>query len=162
MNRLMPRSLFGALSLLLALAPWPAGAQSDPLHNVREVKLIMAEPGEAAQSCGLTRQALETAFFAPLAERGIRSVVSGTGYRLLLRATTITYLEESCVSYVEAQLLLTTRYQDSANQQEQSGNVELWTDGGLYASDSREHAATLERAMRRLGGALAQRWDAAN
>ena len=158
----MPRSLLGALSLLLALMPWPAGAQSDPLHNVREVKLTMAEPGEAARSCGLNRQALESVFFAPLAERGIRSVVSGTGYRLLLRTTTISYLEESCVSYVEAKLLLTTRYQDSANQQEQSGNVELWANGGLYASDRREHAASVERAMRRLGGEFAQRWDAAN
>lgn len=158
----MLRQLLGALFCVAVFAPGVAGAQSDPLHNVRDVKLIAAEPGEAGQSCGLSRQAMESAFFAPLAERGIRSVASGTGYRLLLRATTITYLEETCVSYVQAELLLTTRYQDAANQQEQSGNVQLWSDGGLFASDRREHAAALEREMRRLGGALAQRWDAAN
>jgi hypothetical protein len=66
------------------------------------------------------------------------------------------------VSYIDAQLLLTTRYQDTANQQERSGHVQLWADGGLFASDGREHLATLERGMRRLGGNLAERWDAAN
>ena len=79
-----------------------------------------------------------------------------------MRTTTIAYLEETCVTYVEAQLLLTTRYQDAANQQERSGHVLLWSDGGLQASDKREHGATVERAMRRLGGGLAARWDAAN
>jgi len=43
-----------------------------------------------------------------------------------LGATTVGYLEETCVSYIEAQLLLTTRYQDTANQQERSGHVPLW------------------------------------
>jgi hypothetical protein len=158
----MVRSVLGALAVAWLLAPGVAVAQSDPLHNVREVKLTMPEPGEAGKSCGLSRQLLETAFFEPLAERGLRVVASGTGYRLFLRATTIAYLEESCVSYVEAQLLLATRYQDSANQQEQSGNVQLWADGGLFASDSREHGATVEREMRGLGRKLAARWDAAN
>lgn len=163
----MRRSLAGALALLLSLvflsfAPGAAVAQSDPLHNVREAKLTMPEPGEAGAKCGLSRQPLQSAFFAPLAQRGIRAVESGTGYRLFIRATTISYLEGSCVSYVEAQLLLTTRYFDAANQQEHSGNVQLWADGGLFASDSREHAATVERAMRRLGDKLAARWDAAN
>jgi hypothetical protein len=161
----MRRSSLGAIALLLSLALWAAGATGawgDPLHNVRAVKLTMPEPGEAAETCGLSREALETAFFKPLAERGIEVVASGTGYRLFLRATTIEYLEETCVSYIEAQLLLTTRYQDAANQQERSGHVQLWADGGLFASDAREHLATLERGMRRLGGNLAARWDAAN
>ncbi len=161
----MRRSSVGALALLLTLALWAAGATGawgDPLHNVRAVKLTMPEPGQAAESCGLSREALESAFFKPLAERGIRIVTSGTGYRLFLRATTIGYLEETCVSYIDAQLLLTTRCQDAANQQERSGHVQLWADGGLFASDGREHAATLEREMRRLGGNLAARWDAAN
>jgi hypothetical protein len=161
----MPRSLVGALALLLSLALWAAGATGawgDPLHNVRAVKLTMPEPGEAAEACGLSREALESAFFKPLAERGIQVVTSGTGYRVFLRAITISYLEETCVSYIDAQLLLTTRYQDTANQQERSGHVQLWADGGLFASDRREHSATLEREMRRLGGSLAERWDAAN
>ncbi len=161
----MRRSSVGALALLLSLALWAAGAtgaQGDPLHNVRAVKLTMPEPSQAAESCGLSREALESAFFKPLAERGIQIVTSGTGYRLFLRTTTISYLEETCVSYIEAQLLLTTLYQDAANQQERSGHVQLWADGGLFASDGREHAATLEREMRRLGGNLAARWDAAN
>lgn len=161
----MARSSIGALALLLSLALWAVGAtgaRGDPLSNVRAVKLTMPELGEAAQTCGLDREALEAAFFKPLAERGIQAVASGTGYRLFLRATTIGYLEETCVSYIEAQLLLTTRYQDTANQQERSGHVQLWADGGLFASDIREHLATLEREMRALGGKLAARWDAAN
>lgn len=162
----MGRSSVGALTLLLTLALWAAtttGARGDPLHNVRAVKLTMPEPGqEAAETCGLSREALESAFFKPLAERGIQAVTSGTGYRLFLRAITIGYLEETCVSYIEAQLLLTTRYQDTANQQERSGHVQLWADGGLFASDGREHLAILEREMRALGGKLATRWDAAN
>jgi len=161
----MPRSPVGALALLLTLALWSAGATGawgDPLQNVRAVKLTMPEPGEAAENCGLSREALESAFFKPLAERGIEVVTSGTGYRLFLRAITISYLEGTCVSYIEAQLLLTTRYQDTANQQERSGHVQLWADGGLFASDAREHLTTLERGMRRLGDTLAARWDAAN
>ena len=133
------------------------GAWGVPLRNVWAVKLTMPEPDEAAENCGLIRKALESAFFKPLAERGIEVVTSGTGYRLFLRATTIGYLEEACVSYIEAQLLLTTRYQDTANQQERSGHVLLWADGGLFASDVRELLATLEREMRarrQTGGAL--------
>ena len=161
----MRRSSLGALALLLSLtfsAAGPTMAWGDPLHNIRAVKLTMPELGEAAETCGLSREALETAFFEPLAERGIQVAASGTGYRLFLRATTIGYLEGTCVSYIEAQLLLTTRYQDTANQQERSGHVQLWADGGLFASDAREHLATLERGMRRLGSSLAARWDAAN
>ena len=158
----MRRSSLGALMLLLSLAFSATLAQGDPLSNVRAVKLTMPEPGEAAANCGLSRERLELAFFEPLAERGLEAVVSGTGYRLFVRTTTIAYLEETCVTYVEAQLLLTTRYQDAANQQERSGHVLLWSDGGLHASDKREHGATVERAMRRLGGGLAARWDAAN
>jgi len=148
--------------LLLSLSLSATGAQGDPLHNVRTVKLTMPEPGEAGATCGLSRERLELAFFEPLAERGLEAAASGTGYRLFLRTTTIGYLEETCVSYIEAQLLLTTRYQDAANQQERSGHVLLWSDGGLHASDQREHGAAIERAMRRLGGNLAARWDAAN
>ena len=161
----MGRSSVGALALLLSLALWAAGATGawgDPLRNVRAVKLTMPEPDEAAENCGLSRKALELAFFKPLAERGIEVVTSGTGYRLFLRATTIGYLEETCVSYIEAQLLLTTRYQDPANQQERSGHVQLWADGGLFASDGREHATTLEHGMLKLGSNLAARWDLAN
>ena len=161
----MARSSIGALVLLLSLALWAAGAtgaRGDPLHNVRAVKLTMPELGEAAQTCGLDREALEAAFFKPLDQRGIEAVASGTGYRLFLRAVTIGYLEETCVSYIEAQLLLTTRYQDAANQQERSGHVLLWSDGQLLASDAREHATTLEHGMLKLGSALAARWDLAN
>lgn len=158
----MRGSSLGALLLLLSLSFSPTQAQGDPLSNVRAVKLTMPVPGEVGQSCGLDRDRLELAFFEPLAERGLEAVVSGTGYRLFLRTTTIAYLEETCVSYVEAQLLLTTRYQDTANQQERSGHVQLWSEGGLHASDKREHGAAVERALRAMGNALAARWDAAN
>ena len=158
----MDRSWLGAMALLLSVAALTTSGRADPLHNIRAVKLTMPDVGEAGTECGLSRERLELAFFEPLAERGLEAVDSGTGYRLFLRATTIAYLEQACVSYVEAQLLLTTRYQDAANQQERSGHVQLWSDGGLHVSDRREHGDTVERAMRRLGGNLAARWDAAN
>jgi hypothetical protein len=168
---MMARPSVGALALLLSLTLGAAvttgvtgvtAARGDPLGNVRAVKLSMPALGEAAEPCGLDRAALEAAFFKPLAQRGIEAVASGTGYRLFLRAVTIGYLEETCVSYIEAQLLLTTRYQDAANQQERSGHVLLWSDGQLLASDAREHATTLEHGMLKLGSALAARWDLAN
>ena len=154
----------GASALLLAvalLAP-ASGARADPFANLLAVKLTMPALGEAAEPCGLDRAALEAAFFKPLAKRGIEAVPSGTGYRLFLRAVTISYLEETCVSYIEARLLLTTRYQDAANRQERSGHVLLWSDGQLLASDAREHGITLEHGMLKLGSALAARWDLAN
>lgn len=166
MRRVMLRTLRTVRPLLalgpLLLAPPAAVAQDQPLHDVRVVKVTMPEPDAQGQSCGLERQALERAFFEPLGKRGLATAATGTGYRLALRTTTITYLEGSCVTYAEAQLLLATRYVDGVNQQEQSGSVLLWHDGGLYASDSREHAAAVARAMRTLGEDLGARWDAAN
>ncbi len=161
----MARSSVGALALSLSVALWMAGADSargDPFANLRAVKLTIPALGEAAEPCGLDRTALEGAFFKPLAQRDIEAVASGTGYRLFVRAITISYVEETCVSYIEAQLLLTTRYQDAANQQERSGHVLLWSDGQLLASDAREHGTTLEHGMLKLGSALAARWDLAN
>jgi hypothetical protein len=137
-------------------------AQADPLTNVRAVKLNVADIGPMGQSCGLTKEAIEAAFFGPLRERGIRAVQSGTAYRIFVRATTITYLQESCVSYVDAQLLVSTRYADPANNMERAGNVQLWTQGGIHASGRNEHAATLSSAFRALGGSLGSAWDAAN
>lgn len=163
----MRKSSLGALALLVGLglqglSSGAAVAQSEPLHGVLVVKLSMPEPDAAGKSCGLDRTTLEQAFFEPLSKRGIQTAPSGTGYRLFIRATTISYLEGTCVSYAEAQLLLATRFFDPANKQEQSGNVLLWADGGLYASDSREHADTVKQAMRALAERLGQRWDAAN
>ena len=137
-------------------------AQADPLTNVRAVKLNVGDIGPMGQTCGLTKDAIEAAFYGPLRERGIRAVRSGTAYRIFVRATTITYLQESCVSYVDAQLLVTTRYADPANNMERAGNVQLWTQGGIHASGRNEHAATLNSAFRQLGGSLGSAWDAAN
>lgn len=138
------------------------GAQADPLRNVREVKLTIADLGHFGETCGLTKSALESAFFAPLRARGMRVVQSGTAYRIFIRATTMTYIEDSCVSFVDAQLLLTARYIDPASNLERVGTLQLWTQGGLHASDRTEHAASLNAAFRELGKGLASKWDAAN
>ncbi len=150
------------LSLTVAGLGMMQNAQADPLTNVRAVKLNVGDIGPMGQTCGLTKDAIEAAFYGPLRERGIRAVRSGTAYRIFVRATTITYLQESCVSYVDAQLLVTTRYADPANNMERAGNVQLWTQGGIHASGRNEHAATLNSAFRQLGGSLGSAWDAAN
>ncbi len=158
------RPLAGGLAaaLLLSWTLWAGPAAADPLTGVRSVKLAVAEVGSFGRSCGLNRDDLGKALFEPLRERGVEAVTSGTGYRLFVRATTIAYLEDSCVSYVDAQLLLTTRYMNQANGEELPGNVQIWTDGGLYASDREEHAATLALALRQFGNKLAESWQAAN
>ncbi len=159
---------FSILMSLLVLSLTVAGlgmmqnAQADPLTNVRAVKLNVGDIGPMGQTCGLTKDAIEAAFYGPLRERGIRVVQSGTAYRIFVRATTITYLQESCVSYVDAQLLVSTRYADPANKMERAGNVQLLTQGGIHASGRNEHAATLNSAFRQLGGSLGSAWDAAN
>ena len=139
-----------------------AGARADPLRDLREVKLTVANFGGSGADCGLSAEALERAFLAPLSERGLRKVASGTSYRVFLRATTVTYLVKVCVSYVDAQLLLSTRYFDPSSRQERAGQVQLWYDGGLFISDRSAHAATLRSAFGQLGRLLAERWDAAN
>lgn len=151
-----------ALSLVVPLALWAGPAAADPLTDVRKLKLDVADVGSFGRSCGLNREDLGKALFEPLGERGVEAVRSGTGYRLFIRATTIAYLQDSCVSYVDAQLLLTTRFVSQANGEEEPGNVQIWTDGGLYASDRDEHAATLALALRQFGNKLAESWDAAN
>ncbi len=65
-------------------------AQADPLTNVRAVKLNVGDIGPMGQNCGLTKDAIEAAFYRPLRERGIRVVRSATAYRIFVRATTIT------------------------------------------------------------------------
>ncbi len=150
------------LSLTVAGFGVMQNARAEPLTNVRAVKLNIADIGPMGQDCGLTKDAIEAAFFGPLRERGIRAVQSATAYRIFVRATTITYLQDSCVSYVDAQLLVTTRYADPANNMERAGNVQLWTQGGIHASGRNEHAAALNSAFRALGGSLGSAWDAAN
>ncbi len=152
--------------LVLGLAVAAIGviprAQADPLTNVRAVKLNVGDIGQMGQDCGLTKDAIEAAFFGPLRERGIRAVRSATAYRIFVRATTITYVKDSCVSYVDAQLLVSTRYADPANNMERAGNVQLWTQGGIHASGRNEHAAALNSALGELGRSLGSAWDAAN
>jgi hypothetical protein len=150
------------LSLTVAGPGVMRNARADPLTNVRAVKLNVAKIGPMGQDCGLTKDAIETAFFEPLRERGIQTVQSATAYRIFVRATTITYLQESCVSYVDAQLLVTTHYADPANNLERAGNVQLWTQGGIHASGRSEHAATVNSAIRGLAMTLGSAWDAAN
>ena len=150
------------LSLTVAGPGMIQNARADPLTNVRAVKLNVGDIGQMGQDCGLTKDAIEAAFFAPLRQRGIRAVRSGTAYRIFVRATTITYLQESCVSYVDAQLLVSTRYADPANNMERAGNVQLWTQGGIHASGRNEHAATVNSAVGELGRNLGSAWDAAN
>ncbi len=159
---------FSILMSLLVMGLTAAGlgvmqyAQADPLTKVRAVKLNVGDIGRMGQDCGLTKDAIEAAFFAPLRERGIRAVRSGTAYRIFVRATTITYLQDSCVSYVDAQLLVSTRFADPANNMERAGNAQLWTQGGIHASGRNEHAAMLNSAFGELGGSLGNAWDAAN
>ena len=130
-------------------------ARAEPLRDLREVKLTIAGFGDAGADCGLSPEALESAFFAPLGERGLRKVASGTAYRIFLRATTVVYLGKSCVSYVDAQLLLSTRDFDPSSRLERSGQVQLWYDGGLFISDRTAHAATLHSAF---GQPLSASW----
>ncbi|MEE8534903.1 MAG: hypothetical protein V3S45_02585 [Kiloniellales bacterium] len=137
-------------------------AQADALRNLREVKVSVADFGPYGEACGLDKAAMERAFFVPLAERGLTKVVSGTAYRILIRATNVTYVENSCVSYVDVQLLLNTRYFDPLIGAERPGRVQLWYGGGLFLSDRSEHAATLNSAFRGLGRNLGRDWDLAN
>ena len=150
------------IGLCVLLAGGVDGARANPLRDLREVKLTVASFGDAGADCGLSAEALESAFFAPLGERGLRKVASGTSYRVFLRATTVIYLRKSCVSYVDAQLLLLTRYFDPSSRLERTGQVQLWYDGGLFISDRAVHAATLNSTFDRLGRILAGKWDAAN
>ncbi len=66
----MRRSVTLMSSLVLSLTAAGLGvmqnAQADPLTNVRAVKLNAGDIGPMGQDCGLTKDAIEAAFFAPL------------------------------------------------------------------------------------------------
>jgi hypothetical protein len=151
-----------AAGFALLPAGGSSGAKAQGLRDLREVKVGVADLGRYGEACGLNKETMEQAFFTPLAERGLGKVASGTAYRLFIRATSVTYVENSCVSYVDAQLLLTTRYFDPLTGGERPGNVQLWSRGGLYVSDQTEHAATLNTAFREMGKALGREWDLEN
>lgn len=147
-------------SIVLALAgflaaPFLSPAAASPLSGIEKVKVSIASPNEFGEDCGLVTSGLRRAFFEPLADQGVQQVTSGSAYRVYIRTTTLTYDERACLSYVDAQLLLSTRYFDPATRLEQPGTVQLWTRGGLYVSDIDEHAAAVNSALRGFGRMLA-------
>ena len=79
-----------------------------------------------------------------------------SAYWVFIRATTLTYDENSCITNVDASLLVNTRYFDPGSASQLVGKVQLWSRGGLLISDITEHPSVVTNAFGDLGGLLAE------
>ena len=138
--------------LLPMMAPQAAG----PLEQVRRYKLFVNLSG-ASSACGLSSDAMRSAFAEAVRDGGL-DVVQSSSYALYLRATTIRYERDTCITSLDARAVLDTRFIDPRTAGETQGRVELWANKLLLASDLPEHGVQTNSGARSLGQAFVERW----
>jgi len=141
--------------LFWGASPDSADAAEGALKNVSAVKFFIGDFNEFSTKCGLDKGQLKQAFMGRANGGGI-SETDSSAYWIFIRATTLTYDENSCITNVDASLLVNTRYFDPGSAAEMVGKVQLWTRGGLLISDITEHPAVVTNAFGDLGGLLAE------
>lgn len=144
--------------LLVAGLTLPSSAPQavGPLEQVSRYKLFVNLSG-ASSACGLSSDAMRSAFAEAVRDGGLE-VVQSSSYSLYLRATTIRYERETCITSLDARAVLDTRFIDPRTAGETQGRVELWASKLLLASDLPEHGVQVHSGARSLGQAFVERW----
>lgn len=153
LSRLLAAALVTA-ACAQAVTPAVAGG---PLENARRFKLFLTDLSEAGRSCDLTPSAMSAAFVRSLDDSGIQ-ITESSAYWLNIRATTIRYSPEVCITNLDARAQVNTRYFNPATIDEKEGRVELWGRSLLLASDVEEHGVQVNSALRSLGQSFLERW----
>lgn len=145
-----------------------AGAQTDvqpqpraiggPLAAVNVVQMSVAPLSERARACGLDANVILDSFKQPLAEKDI-VVQQSAHVWIQLKATTLRYEGDVCITYVEALAVQNTRYFDRKTESERSGRVLLWSDGGLFVTGASNHGATTNVGWRDLSRSFMRKWE---
>ncbi len=148
------------LLTLFAMGAGPVAAQSagGAMKGVFSLKFFVSNFSQNNLRCRLTAAGFEEAFTKPLRERNIQ-ITKSSAYWIFIRATTLFQEEEeSCITYIDAQLMASTRFFNPATASERAGKVELWSDGGLYISDLEEHSEQVNDAFAQLGRRFVIEW----
>lgn len=152
------RSLsLGLMLATLALGLFAEQGQAAKLTNIQNAKFTVARLDANAEACGLRREAMKTAFLAPLKGSGIR-ITKSSAYAFYIKATSIQFIDDTCVTYVNAELLLAERYFNPATAGDQVGIIRLWFDGRLHATGREDHVNAVQTAFRKLGESFMKAW----
>ncbi len=151
-------NLVGVFCCIFFCALAAARAQGGAFEKIKSVKFFIVDFSEAGSACGLSKAALQEAFMAPAREQGL-AVTDSSPYWIFVRATTLIYSEKSCITHVDAAVLVNTRYFNPATLQDRSGRVELWSKGNLLVSDIKVHSVVVNNAFREMGRDFLTQWQ---
>jgi hypothetical protein len=128
------------------------------LRDVKAFKIYVTGFNEASLACGLEPEAMKDAFLQPLRDAGPVMAEEANGYWIAIRATSVVRQEATCVTFVDASVLQSTRYFNQSTDSERVGKVLHWADAGLIVSDEAGHGDVVKNAYLDLGRRLAEVW----
>lgn len=145
-----------------------AGAQTEvqpqnrviggPLAGINVLQMTVAPLSNQSLECGLDSGQILDSFQQPLEQKGM-VVQQSAHVWVQLKATTLRYEGDICISYIEALAVQNTRYFDRKTETERSGRVLLWTDGGLFVTGATNHGATTNVGWRDLARNFTRKWE---
>ena len=157
MERALRRAAAALVLALLTLGSTAGESQAAKLTKIKDVKFTVAGLDEGAQACGLTEERLKSSFLEPLKGSSVK-VVESSPYFFYIRATTVRFVTEYCLTYVNAELLLGQRYFNPATNRDLVGLIRLWFSGALITTGWEEHPAEIYKSFRTLGDSFLNAW----
>ena len=164
------RCLAAALlsALMVSAAPGQTEAQTEtqpqprviggPLAGIDVLQMTVAPLSDQARACGLDPDLIFDSFRQPLAEKGL-VIQEAAHVWLQLKATSLRYEGDVCITYIEALALQNTRYFDRKTETERSGRVLLWNDGGLFVTAVSNHGVVTNIGWRDLARGFMRKWE---
>ena len=129
-----------------------------PLAGINVVQLSVAPLSDQAKGCGLDSNLILDSFNQPLLEKGIIAQEAAHIW-IQLKATTLRYEGDICITYIEALALQNTRYFDRKTESERSGRVLLWSDAGMFVTGATNHGVTTNIGWRDLARSFIRKWE---
>ena len=157
MERALRRAATVMVLALLTLGSTAGESHAGKLTKIKDVKFTVAGLDEGAKACGLTEERLQSSFLDPLKGSGVK-VVESSDYFFYIRATTVRFVTEYCLTYVNAELLLGQRYFNPATNNDLWGLIRVWFSGSLVTTGWEEHPAEVYRAFHALGDSFLKAW----
>jgi hypothetical protein len=156
------RVLSVALAVSLIGIATRATPQNADLTGIRTVEMLIEEPSDEAQRCGITKVGLQTALAGPLLDTKVR-VVPSAGDAIAYLNTVTMHLEsrDACVTHIQIQLRTYGRAQTRFNAIPTSV-IELWTEGHLHFSSPTDHSRRVLETVKEMSHALATQIRLAN
>ena len=136
----------------------PSRVVGGPLAGVNVLQMSVAPLSDQARACGMDPNLILDSFKQPLTEKGI-VVQEAAHIWIQLKATTVRYEGDICISYIEALAVQNTRYFDRKTESERSGRVLLWSDGGLFVTGQANHGVTTNIGWRDLARSFMRKWE---